>query len=62
LTRVKERNGLKEQKCHSEAVSADIEVVNREWQQVQEVIKTYGYKLRDIINMDETGIFYGHIP
>lgn len=57
----KTRNGLKQFKCHSEAGSADPEKVERERQCVQELIKKYGYELRDIFNMDETGLFYGHV-
>lgn len=64
LESFKRRNGLKEWKRHGEAGSAD--KVTVEWErrriQARELIKTYGYKLRDIFNMDETGLFYGYAP
>lgn len=34
----------------------------RERKHIQEHIKTYGYQLCDIFNMDETGLFWGCIP
>jgi Tc5 transposase DNA-binding domain len=55
----KERNGLKEMKRHGEAASANAETVEKERKRVQELIKMYGYQLRDVFNMDETGHFYG---
>jgi Fe-S cluster assembly scaffold protein SufB len=61
LAHFKTRNGLKQFKRHSEAGSADPEKVERERRHVQELIKKYGYELRDNFNMDETGLFYGHV-
>ena len=58
LTCFKDRNGLKEIKRHGEAASADPERVAKERQRVQELIWEHGYHLRDIFNMDETGLFY----
>jgi hypothetical protein len=62
LTCFKDRNGLKEMKRHGEAASSSAETVENERKQIQELIKTYEYKLRDIFNMDEMGLFYGCAP
>lgn len=56
----KERNGLKEMKRHGEAASAHANIMERERKRIQELIKKYGYRLCDIFNMDETGLFYGY--
>jgi hypothetical protein len=58
LARFKERNGLKEWKCHGEAGSSSAETVEEERKQVQKVILEGGYELKDLYNMDETGLFY----
>jgi hypothetical protein len=39
-----------------------METVERERERVQNLIKESGYALRDIFNMDETGLFYGCVP
>jgi hypothetical protein len=52
LTKFKERTGLKDWKRHGEAASADKEMVEQERQRVQDLIKKYGYELRNIFNMD----------
>ncbi|GAW02276.1 DDE-domain-containing protein [Lentinula edodes] len=62
LSRFKARNGLKEFKQHGEAASADPTVVDAERARLRELLKKYGYPLRDIFNMDETGLFYGLPP
>ena len=62
LAHFKTRNGLKQFKHHGEAASADLETVEGEQQRIQELIKKYGYELCNIFNMDETGLFYGHVP
>jgi hypothetical protein len=62
LGQFKERNGLKEMRWHGEAGSSNAETVEKERKQVQELIKKYGYELRDIFNMDEMGLFYGYGP
>jgi hypothetical protein len=62
LSRYKGRNGLKELKRHGEAASANTENVERERKRIQELITKYGYQLRDIFNMDETGLFWGCVP
>jgi hypothetical protein len=58
LTRFKQRHGLKERKRHGEAASADLQTVEKERQRVQDIIGEGRYKLKDIFNMDETGLFY----
>ena len=62
LGRFKERNGLKEMRRHGEAASSRAETVEKERKRIQELKKKYGYELRDIFNMDETGLFYGYAP
>jgi hypothetical protein len=61
LTRFKERNGLKQLKRHGEAASANSERVVLERQRLQGLIQENGYRLKDIFNMDETGLFYACI-
>jgi hypothetical protein len=58
LTRFKERNGLKKWRRHGEAGSSSTDTVEKERKRIQELIKKYGYRLKDIFNMDETGLFY----
>lgn len=58
LMRFKERNGLKERKHHGEASSSNAETVEEERQWMQKIILEGGYELKDIYNMDETGLFY----
>jgi hypothetical protein len=59
LGKFKIRNGLREFRRHGDAESSDAETVEEERKRVQALIEQYGYKLRDIFNMDETGLFYG---
>ena len=59
LARFKDRNGLREWKRHGEAASANNETVKQEQKRIQNLIKEGQYQLRDIYNMDETGLFYG---
>ena len=59
LSWFKEQNGLKEWKWHGEAASADTETVEQEQERLQKLIADGGYRLCDIYNMDETGLFYG---
>jgi hypothetical protein len=61
LGHFKARHSLKQFKHHSEAASADLQAAERERVCIQELIKTYGYKLEDIFNMDETGLFYVYV-
>lgn len=62
LSKFKARAGLKEFKRHGEAASADAATVEHERRRVQELIRESGYELRDIFNMDETGLFYAYVP
>jgi transposase len=62
LARFKNRNGLKQLKRHGEGGSVDPERVKRERRRVRELLEEYGYELRDVFNMDETGLFYGYAP
>ena len=62
LARFKERNNLMQRKRHGEAASASVDTVELERKRVQELIRDSGYELRDIFNMDETGLFYGYAP
>jgi cupin superfamily acireductone dioxygenase involved in methionine salvage len=36
--------------------------VEKEREQIQKLIKKYGYELRDMFNMHETGNFYAYAP
>ena len=58
LIQYKMRTGLKEMKHHDEAASATPETVDKEWVQVQEIIKKLGYKQHNIFNADEIASFY----
>jgi hypothetical protein len=58
LEKFKNRNALKSLKRHGEAGSTDPEMVVKERERIQELIKKYGgYPLHNIFNMDETGLF-----
>ena len=58
LTSFKRRCSLKEFKAHGEAGSADPSKVASERVRVQNLIEESGYGLKDLFNMDETGLFY----
>ena len=58
LTRLKARNDLKHYKRHGEAASVGPEAVENERKRIKELIESSGYQLKDIFNMDETGLFY----
>lgn len=58
LTAFKKRCGLKEFKRHGEAGSASAEDVEKERTRVHELIVRCRYRLKDIFNMDETGLFF----
>ena len=58
LSRFKDRNGLKELKRYGEAASANPEHIVHERQRIQGLIRENGYHLKDVFNMDETGLFY----
>ena len=58
LASLKKRCGLKEFKRHGEAASALDEDIEKETLRILEIIERGGWKLRDIFNMDETGLFW----
>ncbi|KAI9428881.1 hypothetical protein H4582DRAFT_2114965 [Lactarius indigo] len=58
LMRFKKRNGLKEWRCHGEAGSLTVETVEEERKWIQKIILEGGYELKDLYNMDKTGLFY----
>ena len=45
-------------KCHGEAASACPEAIEKEQNQIQNIIKESGLAAKDVFNMDETGLFY----
>ncbi|KIK95656.1 hypothetical protein PAXRUDRAFT_140193 [Paxillus rubicundulus Ve08.2h10] len=45
-------------KQHGKAASVASETVRKEQLHIQELIKKYGYKLHDILNANETSLFY----
>jgi hypothetical protein len=49
---------LKELKRHGEAASADPVDIENERRRIQAIIFYEDYPLRDIFNMDETGLFW----
>ena len=59
LTKFKKRNGLREIRRHGEAGSAQPELIEAERKRIRELLHAGGWKLRNIFNMDETGLFYG---
>ena len=60
LGRFKDRNGLQQMKRHGEAASSNAETVTEERKQMQDLIREGGYELRDVFNMDESGLFWGY--
>lgn len=60
LESFKDRVGLKQMKRYGEAASANMTTVAEERKRVQDLIRESGYELREIYNMDETGLFYGY--
>ena len=59
LRKFKIWNGLREFVRHGDAASLDAKTIKDESKCIQELIDKYGYKLCNIFNMDETGLFYG---
>ena len=57
LEALKRRCGLKGFKRHGEAGSASPEDVESERKHICELVAKHGYRLKDIFNMDETGLF-----
>jgi hypothetical protein len=58
LSAFKRRCGLKEFKRHGKAGSANPVDVEQERERMRALITRYGYPLKDVFNMDETGLFY----
>ncbi|KAJ7175606.1 hypothetical protein C8R46DRAFT_1030644 [Mycena filopes] len=58
LAALKKRCGLKEFKRHGEADSANLADIEADRKRIQDLIFHEGYALRDIFNMDETGLFW----
>ena len=56
LSKFKKRHGLKQVKKHGEAASADNAAIVKTIPKLKEILKSYD--LKDIFNMDETGLFY----
>lgn len=61
LTSFKRRCGLKEFKRHGEAGSAKPTDVEAERKRIRNIISEGKYELKDIFNMDETGLFYAWV-
>ncbi len=57
LTSFKSQTGLKSFKCHGEAASAKMEDVEAEHERIRLICAEY--ELKNIYNMDKTGLFYG---
>ncbi|KAJ3544961.1 hypothetical protein NMY22_g2609 [Coprinellus aureogranulatus] len=65
LDAIKKRLGLKNWKRHGESGSVDPEAVERDRARIKKLISDAlkeGYSLKDILNMDETGLFYAMVP
>jgi hypothetical protein len=62
LAKFKARHNLKNKKQHGKAALADPEAVEQDQQRLQNLIAKSGYKLCDIFNMDEMGLFYAYVP
>ena len=60
LASFKKRCGLKEFKRHGEAGSVDPVEVEHERERIRYLIVKYKYQLKDIFNMDETGLFWAY--
>lgn len=58
LEALKRRCGLKSFKRHGEAGSASPKEVEREREHIHELVAKHGYRLKDMFNMDETGLFW----
>lgn len=62
LEALKRRCGLKSFKRHGEAGSTSLEEVEKECERIRkcihDLVAKHGYRLKDIFNMDETGLFW----
>ena len=57
VSKYKRRMNLKSYKRHGEGGSTDAAVIEEKHQHIQKLIEKSGYVLRDILNMNETGLF-----
>jgi hypothetical protein len=62
LTKFKLRHGLKEQRRHGEAASANPQSVDHERARMQLIIENSGFKPRDIFNFDESAVLWSYVP
>jgi len=60
LMSFKKQCGLKQFKAHGKAGSADPAKVKSEHERARKLIQEAGYGLKDIFNIDETGLFYAY--
>lgn len=60
LEKFQQRHNLRCYKSHGERGSADNEAINRSLPELRELVS--GYRLSDVFNMDETGLFYRLCP
>ncbi len=58
LDSFKKRCGLKEFKRHGEAGSVNLDDVEADRKRIQEILAKHKFELKDIFNMDETGLFW----
>ncbi|GFY38622.1 tigger transposable element-derived protein 1 [Trichonephila inaurata madagascariensis] len=58
----KRRSRIKHVLMHGESASADKEAAANLWLNFQEFIETEGYRLQQIFNCDETGLFWKRMP
>ena len=61
LDHFKARHGLKDIKQHGEAALVSADTIEKERKRIQELIKKYGYELRNIFNIDKMDLFYMYI-
>ncbi|GFW01950.1 tigger transposable element-derived protein 1-like protein [Trichonephila clavipes] len=57
FTKLKRKSGIKHVLMHGESASADKEAAEKYCLKFQEFIETEGYRLQQIFNCDETGLF-----
>ena len=56
--RFQKRHGIRNIKVQGEAASADTEAANRFPEELRSIIEEEGYDLRQVFNVDETGLYY----
>ena len=62
LAGFKQRHSIKLQRPHGESGAADLEGVDIARTVIGQIITELGYKLEDVYNMDETGLYYRAKP